>query len=122
MPVFKPAGREMTIKLQRRSKRLFLDVPLLIRGEAKDKSPFQEETFTVTVSAHGALVVLGTQVTLGQRVLLANPKRQGEREGTVIFLGPPYAGLATVGIEFAHPAPEFWAVDSPPPDWDLQTP
>jgi hypothetical protein len=79
----------MTIKLQRRSKRLFLDVPLVIRGEAKDKSPFQEETFTVTVSAHGALVVLGTQVALGQTVLLANPKGRGEREGTVIFLGPP---------------------------------
>jgi hypothetical protein len=109
----------VTIKGQRRSKRILLDVPLVIRGEAEDKSPFQEETFTVTVSAHGALVVLGAKVELGQKVLVTNPKKQGEREGTVIFLGSPYAGLATVGIEFTHPAPEFWAVDSPPPDWDL---
>jgi hypothetical protein len=120
MQVFQPEGEnQVTIKGQRRSKRLLLDVPLVIRGEAEDKSAFQEETFTVIVSAHGALVVLGTKVPLGQKVLLTNPKKRRECEGTVIFLGPPYAGLATVGIEFTHPAPEFWAVDSPPPDWGL---
>jgi hypothetical protein len=35
----------------RRSKRVILDVPLVIRGEAQDKHPFWEETFTLTLSA-----------------------------------------------------------------------
>jgi hypothetical protein len=103
----------------RRSKRVILDVPLVIRGEAEDKRPFREETFTLTISAHGGLVVLENRVALGQTVVLMNPKTWDEREGTIAFLGPPYAGLATVGIQFAQPAPEFWAISSPPTDWNL---
>lgn len=103
----------------RRSKRVIVDVPLVIRGEAEDKQPFREETFTLTVSAHGGLVVLENRVALGQKIVLMNPKTWDEREGTVAFLGPPYAGLSTVGVQFAKPAPEFWAISSPPPDWHL---
>lgn len=95
----------MTEAKARRSKRLILDVPLAIRGESEDKTGFQEETFTVTVSAHGALIVLGAKVALGQKVVLRNLKNRDEREGTIAFLGPPYAGLATVGIQFAVPSP-----------------
>jgi hypothetical protein len=103
----------------RRSKRLILDVPLVIRGVAEDKRPFQEETFTVTVSAHGGLVVLENRVALGQKLVLMNPKTWDEREAVVAFLGPPYAGLSTVGLNFLQPAPGFWAVSSPPSDWNL---
>jgi len=85
----------------RRSKRVILDLPLMIRGETEDKRPFQEETFTLTVSAHGGLVFLENRVALGQKVLLLNPKTRDERECTVAFLGPPYAGLTTVGVQFA---------------------
>lgn len=103
----------------RRSKRVIVDVPLVIRGEAEGKPPFREETFTLTISAHGGLVVLENQVALGQKVVLMNPKTWDEREATIAFLGPPYAGLATVGVQFARPAPEFWAISSPPADWSL---
>jgi hypothetical protein len=107
----------MTDAKTRRSKRVILDVPLVIQGEGEDNRAFQEETFTVTISAHGALIVLGTKVALGQKVLLKNLKSRDEKEGTIAFLGPPYAGLSTVGIQFAQPAPEFWAISSPPLDW-----
>ena len=104
---------------RRRSKRLLLDVPLVIRGEATETEPFEEETFSISVSAHGALVVLASKVALGQRVFLKNPKTRGETEGRIARFGPPYGGLAQVGIEFAQPAPEFWAIGSPPTDWNL---
>jgi hypothetical protein len=103
----------------RRSKRVIVDLPLTIRGETDDHRPFQEETFTLTVSAHGGLVLLENRVALGQKVLLLNPKTWDERECTIAFLGPPYAGLATVGIQFAQSSPEFWALPSPPADWNL---
>jgi hypothetical protein len=103
----------------RRSQRLILDVPLVICGGAEDHRPFREETFTLTVSAHGGLVVLEHRVALGQKIVLMNPKTWDEREATIASLGPPYAGLATVGFQFATPAPEFWAVNSPPPDWHV---
>lgn len=103
----------------RRSKRVIIDVPLVVRGEAEDKHLFREETFTLTISAHGGLVVLENRVDLGQKIMLMNPKTWDEREGTVAFLGPPYAGLCTVGIQFERPAPEFWAITSPPADWKV---
>jgi hypothetical protein len=102
----------------RRSKRVILDVPLVILGEAEDKRPFREQTFTLTVSAHGGFLVLENHVALGQKVVLMNPKTWEEREAIIAFLGPPYAGLATVGVQFARPAPGFWAISSPPADWD----
>ncbi len=69
----------------RRSERVLADVPVAIRGESADNRPFQEETFTVTVSAHGALVMLGTKVAVGQKVTLMNPKQLGRarRHGLV---------------------------------------
>ena len=103
----------------RRSKRIVLDVPLAIRGEAEVKRLFQEKTFTVTVSAHGALVVLERKVGLGQKVVLMNPKNWDEREATITFLGPCDAGLSKVGIQFTQPSPEFWLISSPPSDWNL---
>src|SRR5271156_1084987 len=88
----------------RRSERVLVDVAVAIRGESEDHKPFQEETFTVTVSAHGALVMLGTKVALGQKVTLLNPTTWDEREGRVSFMGRQHAGLAQVAIEFLKPA------------------
>jgi len=102
---------------KRRSERVLLDVPLFIEGRAEGAQEFKEETFTLTVSAHGALIVLAAKVTLGQTLKLTNLKSRDQNEATVAFLGPPYAGLATVGVQFSKPAPDFWAISSPPADW-----
>ncbi len=99
---------------RRRSRRLLLDVPLVIRGESPENKPFREETFTISVSATGALVVLAAAVVLGQRLVLVNLETRAEREGRVARLGSPYGGLAQVAVEFVDPAPEFWAVALPP--------
>ncbi len=106
----------MTFAAQRRSERVLLDIPVVVRGQSGDRS-FQEETFTVTVSAHGALLMLQTSVALGQRLIVLNPKNWGEQEARVAYKGTVYAGLAQVAIEFARPAPEFWQMDSPPASW-----
>lgn len=104
---------------QRRSERILLDVPVVICGEPADRPAFREETFTLTVSAHGALLMLATKVALGQRLVVMNPQNWDEREARVSYLGPDRAGLAQVGVEFLEPAPEFWAVNTPPADWKL---
>lgn len=101
----------------RRSERVLYDTQVVIRGESTNRQNFQEETFTVTVSAHGALVLLAAKVKLGQKLVVRNATSQDEREGRVAYLGPVHAGLAQVAVEFTRPAPEFWAVSSPPPDW-----
>ena len=93
---------------RRRSPRRLLDVALVVRGESAEKQPFREETFIISVSAHGALVLLATRVALGQTLILVKPETQQEQEGRVSRLGSPYGGLAQVAVEFARPAPEFW--------------
>jgi len=99
---------------RRRSQRAILDVALIVRGKSVEGQPFQEETFTISVSDHGALLMLSSKVALGQVLLLVNPHTQSEREGRVARFGSPYGGLAQVGVEFAHPAPEFWSGDGSP--------
>jgi hypothetical protein len=103
--------------VQRRSERVLIDVPVVIRGETADHRAFEEETFTVTVSAHGALVMMATQVTLGQTLLLLNPKNWDEREGRVAYRSPDHAGLSQVALEFTLSASDFWPISSPPPGW-----
>ena len=102
---------------RRHSERLLLDVALVVRGESKESKPFQEKTFTISVSAHGTLLVLETNVVLGQTLILSNPQTQDEVEGRVVRFGSPYGGLAQVGIEFAQPSPEFWPIESLPDSW-----
>lgn len=103
----------------RRSERVILDMPLVISGQAEGDSSFREETFTMVVNAHGALLVLETKVALGQKLLLMNPTNWDEREAKVCFVGPTYAGLAKVGVEFISASPGFWPVSPPPADWNV---
>ena len=103
---------------QRRSQRVVLDVSLLVTGETEDKQPFEEEVLTLIVNAHGTLVMLEAKVSLGQAVILTNIRSGEKRKGTVAFVGSRNVGLAQVGIQFSTPAPEFWLLSSPPPDWN----
>jgi hypothetical protein len=93
---------------RRRSPRRLLDVPLIVIGETPEKQPFCEETFTISVSAHGALMLLAAPVALGQTIILVKPENSEGQEGRVSRLGTPHGGLAQVAVEFSQPAPEFW--------------
>lgn len=102
---------------RRRSERVLVDLPLIVSGETTDHRAFLEETFTVTVSAHGALMMLAAKVKVGQKLLLTNPSNQGHREARVAYLGHPHAGLSQVAVEFVRPAPDFWLLNLHPKDW-----
>jgi len=98
---------------RRRSERFLLDVPLVVRGESAERQPFEELTFSISISTYGALVVLANKVTVGQTLFLKNPETQYETQGRVARLGAPYGGLAQVGIEFPQAAPQLWTLSSP---------
>ncbi|HUK29547.1 MAG TPA: diguanylate cyclase [Candidatus Acidoferrum sp.] len=103
---------------RRRSERLLLDVPLLVSGKDVAREPFQEETFSVSISPHGALLILGARVARGQTLSLINRQTRQEIEGTVAGLGSEYGGLSQVAIEFSHPALKFWNLDPMPHGWN----
>ena len=99
---------------RRRSERSPLALPITVRGVALDAKPFQEEAFTLSVSAHGALLALANTVTLGQALFLRNPQTQEEVGAWVTRFGNPRGGLAQVGVELVHPDPDFWFASPPP--------
>jgi hypothetical protein len=92
-------------------------VPLVIKGRTIGEQDFREETFALSASAHGVLLALKASVSLGQKVKLLNQRNWDELEGKVVYIGFPNAGLTRVGIEFEHPAPDFWSLAAPPVDW-----
>jgi PilZ domain-containing protein len=102
---------------RRRSERLFLDVSVIVRGESVKRKVFLEPTFTISVSAHGALVVMSTKVVLGQTLFLRNPETQKEMEGRVTRFGLLYGNQAQVGINFTQPTLTFWPVVFAPKSW-----
>src|ERR1700681_2877479 len=107
---------------ERRSQRIPMDAPLVVKGCAEGGQDFREETFTLSASAHGVLLALKTSVSLGQKVQILNRKTWDEVEGHVVDVALPNAGLTRVGIEFEQPAPDFWSLAAPPADWRSATP
>ena len=102
---------------RRRSERLFLDVNLIVRGESVEREVFEEPTFTISVSAHGALVVMSTKVAIGQTLFLKDPATQKEMEGRVTRFGPLHGKEAQVGINFTQPTLMFWPAVFSPKSW-----
>ena len=101
----------------RRSQRVPLKIAIVVSGECRCRVPFYQETRTVLANAHGALILLRTNVIVGQLLILKNTRTQQERACRVVSVLPKPSGPAEVGVEFLRPCPRFWNLSSPPPDW-----
>ena len=99
---------------RRRSQRVFLSVPVLVRGEAEGSPTFVEETRTLVVSAHGALITLAKIVKVGEPLRLRNLKTMEERPCQVAHVGPILEGKNQIGVEFFEPSAHFWHIAFPP--------
>lgn len=107
---------------KRRSQRVLMQVTVRIRGTDAQGKSIDEETETLAINAHGALVMLQARFTSGSKVLLQHKRTQEEQECHVVFLGPVRAGKAEIGLEFSSPHPTFWRVAFPPEDWTPKHP
>jgi diguanylate cyclase (GGDEF)-like protein/PAS domain S-box-containing protein len=96
---------------RRRSERRLLDIPVVLYGESLTGKMFQEETFTISVSAHGALVLMTTKVAPAQKIVLKNEQTKEQIEGKVACFHPVFGGMVQVAIEFAKPASRFWCCE-----------
>jgi len=94
---------------RRRSERFPMRVTLLVCGRS-EKGSFKEETVTLSINSHGALMALSANVALGQRLLLMNPQTWDEVEARVSRLAALHDQRTEVAVEFAQPAPQFWAI------------
>jgi hypothetical protein len=107
---------------RRRSQRVLMQVAVRIRGEDVQGKNIEEETETLAINAHGALVLMKARVTSGSKVLLQHKRTQEEQECHVAFLGPVRSGKSEVGLEFSDARPSFWRVAFPPEDWTPRHP
>lgn len=108
--------------VRRRSQRVLMQVPVRVRGTDSQGHPFEEETETLAINAHGALTLVHARVTSGSKILMQHRRTQEEQECQVVFLGPVRAGKAEIGLEFSDPRPTFWRVAFPPEDWSSKHP
>jgi hypothetical protein len=133
MPIQLPIGRSSLSTIptytrlnkyanQRRSQRVMLSIRILVSGERIGGQRFSEETLTSVVNAHGALILLGENVSTGQAITIRNVKSGEELQGEVVEVGSEQAGKSEVGVEFLEPSPRFWRIAFPPEDWSPRNP
>ena len=106
----------------RRSQRVCLSAPVTVYRPGPGENVASEDTRTLLVSAHGALLVLELKVESGQALTMKHPKTHEELSCRVVYLGPNQAGRREVGVEFEEPAPRFWRIAFPPADWSPRSP
>src|SRR6267378_8045962 len=108
---------------RRRSQRVIVSVPVTVSCEGGNRdAAFQEETQTLVVNAHGAMVALAAKVVKGQTLRLMNRATQQDLTCKVVYIGPATGGKIQVGIDFTSTSPDFWRIAFPPEDWVLPDP
>src|SRR6266446_2126005 len=107
---------------RRRSQRVLMTIPVRVSGKTDAGLPFEEETHTRAISAHGALIHLSTPVYRGQRLTLSNVQTKAALECVVAHIDRRQGGHPQVGVEFMLPNPVFWHVAFPPKDWTPRHP
>jgi hypothetical protein len=109
---------EVLLETPRRSSRVFKRVTVNAEGKNLMGRKFRESCQTIVINAHGALLYLKAELSIGAMVVLSNPFTQEDQECRVVFIGDDVEKGQRVGVEFLSPAPHFWGVDfTPPPDW-----
>ena len=107
---------------RRRSQRVLMTIPIRVSGQSGAGLSFEEETHTRAISAHGALILVSTQVHRGQRLTLSNVQTKAALECVVAHIDRHQKDHPQVGVEFTLPNPMFWHVSFPPKDWTPRHP
>ena len=107
---------------RRRSQRVLMKVPVRVGLHSGKAALSQEDTHTLAVSAHGALIALSAPLYRGQRLTLSNPQTKDSLECVVAHIDKFPDEQVKVGVEFLLPNPTFWHVAFPPKDWSPRHP
>lgn len=100
---------------RRRSLRLTLSMPIVVSEPQSSTQNPLERTHTLSVSRHGGLITLRSNVNWGQSLMLTNPFSRVSQECRVVYLGPEQQEKRQVGIEFLGPVNNFWNISFPSP-------
>lgn len=107
---------------QLRSDAVSLEIPVKIHGSrvtdvvremTPHTEPFEEETSTMIVFPHGAVVRMATAVTAGQMLVVTNSRTRQDAICRVVKVRTFSKAQAYVEIEFTHTQPGYWGVAFP---------
>lgn len=101
---------------RRRSQRVLLRVRAQIHVALEGKAT-TFNVHTLNVNPHGALVVMQKFLGPGTRLVLENNLTR-ERVACKVARPPRESTEGfQIALEFDSPAPQFWRIAFPPPDW-----
>jgi len=103
----------------RRSQRVAARIRVTVTRRGGEDSTLSEDTYTLVVSAHGALILLKMDARPGETLILRNLMSNEEQLIRVVRVSEKEPSGNPVAIEFINPAPHFWQIDFPPADWNL---
>lgn len=103
---------------KRRSSRVAISIEVTVFAQSPDHRVFGEVTRTASVSAHGALITLKTDVDPQKPVLMVNKKTGAESQCRISHRKEIEDKQLEIGLEFVTPLPKFWGINFPPEDWD----
>jgi len=102
---------------RRRSERVVLRVPLRLSALMPHGERINIHAQSHVVNAHGGLLDVGMEMVKGQKIRLSNATTEIIMTGRVLRVEGSEEGRFSVAFEFESPAPHFWPVSFPPPDW-----
>jgi hypothetical protein len=103
----------------RRSKRVNLAMPVVLRGVDNSGVEFEESTRTVVISKHGAKIRTVQSLDLGAVISIENRSMGLAANATVVSVGPrQFPGEPVeIGVQL-NQAGNVWGIIFPPDDWE----
>jgi len=98
---------------RRRTARVALCVDLIVHGETENNRMFKAEARTLSVSGHGGMMVLDSEVTTGQKLMLINMNSGQKAECRVVSAKTTRDGKRNVAFEFTSAELNFWKMCFP---------
>lgn len=99
---------------RRKAQRVMVNFPVHVIATNSVGTEIAEETTTVFVSPHGAMIQLEMHVAKGQRILLKDPSTAESLECSVDYLGPSTPqGRREVGVSFLLHNQTLWRIAFP---------
>jgi TonB family protein len=85
-------------------------VTQVVREVTPHTEPFEEQTSTMIVFPHGAVLRMSTAVTVGQMLVVTNSKTRQDAICRVVKVRTFTNAQGYVEIEFSHPQAGYWGV------------
>jgi len=106
----------------RRSQRVVARIRVQVHKQAEGNNVPTENSYTLVVNAHGALILLANKVEPNDPLIVKNVQSGAEQRSRVVRVSEYEGSQYEVSIEFTEPAPRFWNIEFPPSDWKVAAP